>query len=399
MGADLRPSPGTLVVLVPHAAALLVVAAALRSGTVAPAERVVLVTTSRAGVPEAARDLRTTTGWELLTAQVDEVRSYDALVTPYHPLAWTPVAEDEVAAWRARLSEHLGLGDGPVRLLLHDLHLSPARSLAVAFPAAPIEVYVDDLAAWAPTPVVLEDEVATRVQRLVHLDLWPGVAPRLLAETGRGTTALDPGELRALARELPAPEHGGDEGTRFAVVVEEDLQGYGLSEDEAAELARRQVALARAHGADRVVVVHDPVPVLGTESDLLAEAGAEELDGAAVALATVLALDPVVVIASSSALLSLGRRPAVAVQPEDVLRRLRPWGHPARVPLVLTALRHGRYADNDPAQAEATQQLVDALSHAVQPVLHAGLADRSRGLRIEHPALAARYYHPGNPLA
>ncbi|SDE22693.1 hypothetical protein [Auraticoccus monumenti] len=399
MSVDRRPAAGTLVVLVPHGAALLVVAAALRSGTVAASERVVLLTTSRAGVPEAARDLRSTPGWELLTAQVDQVLDYDALVTPFHPLAWTPVTEDEVAGWRTRLAEQLGVGDAPVRLLLHDLHLSPARSLAVAFPDAPIEVYVDDLAAWAPTPVVLEDEVAARLQRLVHLDLWPGVAPRLLAETDRTTTALDPRELRSLAAALPAPESDGGPTTRFAVVVEEDLHGFGLDEDEAAKLARRQVALARAHGADRVVVVHDPVPVLGSDSDLLAEAGAEELDGAALALVTVLALRPVVVIGCSSALLSLAGRPAVAVQPEDVLRRLRPWGHPARVPLVLTALRYGRYADNDPAQARATQQLVDALSHAVQPVLHASLADRSRGLRIEHPALAARYYHPGNPLA
>lgn len=399
MSTDPRPEPGTLVVLVPHGAALLMVAAALRSGAVAPSERVVLLTTSRAGVPEAARDLRATPGWELLTAQVREVLDYDALVAPFHPLAWTPVAAEEVAGWHDRLVDYLGTGDGPVRLLLHDLHLSPARSLAVAFPTAPIEVYVDDLAAWAPTPVVLEDEVAARVRRLVHLDLWPGVAPRLLAETSPATTGLGPEELRALAAALPGPAHDDTGTTRYAVVVEEDLGGYGLDEDEAAELARRQVTLARAHGADRVVVVHDPVPVLGTESDLLAEAGAEELDGAVLALTTVLALRPVVVIGSSSTLLSVAGRPAVAVQPEDVLRRLRPWGHPARVPLVLTALRYGRYADNDPDQARATQQLVDALSHAVQPVLHADLADRSRGLRIEHPALAARYYHPGNPRA
>ncbi|MVA75968.1 hypothetical protein GC722_08020 [Auraticoccus sp. F435] len=388
------PTPGTLLVLVPHSTAWLFVTAALRAGLLGHPERLVLVTTSQSGVPEAGDELRRTLGWDRLNTDVDVVLDHDELVAPHHPLGWTPTTPAELARWRELLLQRAGLGGGPVRLLLRDLHLAPARTLAAALPEAAVDVYAEDLSAWAATPTVLEPSVAGRVGRLLHVDLWPGLIPRLLAETGCRPVALDPAQLRALAGEVAPPSEPGR--GRVAVLVEEDLAGLGLDEEEVAALVARQLAAAHAAGADRVRAVRDPLPALGSDSEALAEAGLVELDEDAVPLAAVLAADPVVVVGCRSTLLLTAGVPAVAVQPEGVLERLRPWAHPSRLPLVLTALRCG--PDAPAAGLAEVQQLVDALAHTTQPALHPAGATPARALAAERPGLAERFLLPGNPL-
>ena len=63
-----------------------------------------------------------------------------------------------------------------------NLHLEPALILGQAFADATIDVYVDGLMGYGPTRSAVPPQVGTRVQRVLHPDLVPGVRPLLLRE-------------------------------------------------------------------------------------------------------------------------------------------------------------------------------------------------------------------------
>jgi hypothetical protein len=68
--------------------------------------------------------------------------------------------------------------------VVESIQVEPALALVNVFPSASVEVYADGLMSYGPTRNKLEPLVTTRINRLLHLDLVPGLRPLLLSEYG-----------------------------------------------------------------------------------------------------------------------------------------------------------------------------------------------------------------------
>ncbi|MGW3242940.1 polysialyltransferase family glycosyltransferase [Streptomyces sp. NPDC001070] len=158
-------------------------AAALDAGLFAPARRRVLLVSNNAAVPETSPALDTAPGFGALRGRFDRVLSWNDTIAPLHPSGWSP-RPDDVPLWERHLRRLWGLGEDEIELVVESLHVAPALTLVDVFQGAPVEVYADGLMAYGPTRDKLDSLVITRVNRLLHLDLVPGLRPLLLSEHG-----------------------------------------------------------------------------------------------------------------------------------------------------------------------------------------------------------------------
>ncbi|MBB5119653.1 hypothetical protein AF335_27920 [Streptomyces eurocidicus] len=158
-------------------------AAALDTGCFSPADRRLLLVANTAAVPETTPALDEAPGFASLRTRFDEVLSWNETISPFHPSGWSP-RPDDAPLWERHLRLLWGLGSGPVELIVESLQVSPAHAVALCFPDAPLEVYADGLMSYGPTRNKLDPLVGTRVRRLLHLDLVPGLRPLLLGEFG-----------------------------------------------------------------------------------------------------------------------------------------------------------------------------------------------------------------------
>ncbi|PJE96751.1 hypothetical protein CUT44_17165 [Streptomyces carminius] len=201
-----------LVVTTSHGAALL--AAAADAGLLGPARERLPVVASAAPVPEAVPAPAAPPGAAPPLARFGRVLSWDAVVRPLHPGGWVPRADD-APLWERQLRALWGLGGAGVELVVERVESAPARALARIFPDAPLTVLAPGLSAYGPTPGRLDPLTGTRVRRVLHPDVLPGLRPLLLAEFGTAARAVPATALRAVAaewaRELepPVPEAGG----------------------------------------------------------------------------------------------------------------------------------------------------------------------------------------------
>ncbi|MGR8008736.1 alpha-2,8-polysialyltransferase family protein [Streptomyces hypolithicus] len=155
-------------------------AAAIDSDCFGPGRRLLLVS-NNAMTPETTPALDEMPGFDRLRSRFDRVLSWNETIAPFHPGAWSPRADD-VPLWERHLRLLWGLGDDTVELFVESIQVNPALALAELFPDAPVEVYADGLMSYGPTRNKLHPLVGTRVRRLLHLDLVPGLAPLLLGE-------------------------------------------------------------------------------------------------------------------------------------------------------------------------------------------------------------------------
>lgn len=102
---------------------------------------------------------------------------------PFHPGGWAPRLDD-VPIWERHLRLAWGLGDDPVELAVESIQVNPALGVTQIFTGAPVTVYADGLMSYGPTRNKIDPLVGTRVDRLLHLDLVPGLQPLLLTEFG-----------------------------------------------------------------------------------------------------------------------------------------------------------------------------------------------------------------------
>ncbi|MFF2526390.1 polysialyltransferase family glycosyltransferase [Streptomyces liangshanensis] len=160
-------------------------AAALDAGLFGPrtGTRRILLVSNNAEVPETALQLSEMYGYERILTRFDEVVSWNALIYPHHPGAWTP-RDSESVIWQRLFRRALGIGDVPVELAVESIQVSPARALATIFAESAVHVYADGLMSYGPTRERLPGSIGNRVQRVLHLDLIPGLRPLLLSETG-----------------------------------------------------------------------------------------------------------------------------------------------------------------------------------------------------------------------
>jgi hypothetical protein len=358
-------------------------AAALDAGCFDAADRRILLVSNNAANPETAPAVDVMPGFEQLRTRFDDVVSWNEAIFPFHPGGWSPRVED-VPMWERYLRLAWGLGDDDVALAVESIQVQPALGVAQMFPDAPLTVYADGLMSYGPTRNKLDPLVGTRVERLLHLDLVPGLKPLLLTEfdvtpelvpTAEFTKVL--AELVGTGAELPDVEEP-------ALLLGQYLSALNiLSADQEEGLHVRMLKGAVELGHSRVVF--KPHPSAPARFTRRLEEEAEQLGVDLTVLDTpVLAevlyqrMRPALVVGcfstgllTASALYGL---PVARVGTETLLERLTPYENSNRVPVTVVDALLPELADKDAVaeqrngmDTDALAALVRAVGYAMQP--------------------------------
>ncbi|MFD9503546.1 polysialyltransferase family glycosyltransferase [Streptomyces sp. NPDC060035] len=161
-------------------------AAALDAGQFGPGQdshRILLVS-NNAEIPETALRLEEMRGYGDIAARFDSVVDWNEAISPHHPSGWGPRSE-ETELWQRAFRLAWGIEpETPVDLAVESIQVNPARALAAIFAESALHVYADGLMSYGPTRNKVPVSIACRIQRVLHLDLVPGLKPLLLAEAG-----------------------------------------------------------------------------------------------------------------------------------------------------------------------------------------------------------------------
>lgn len=331
-------------------------AAALDSGLFGEDDRRVLLVSNNAAVPETTLPLDRMAGFAALRDRFDEVRSWNETIAPFHPGGWSPWPDD-VPMWERHLRLLWRLGDDEVELAVESIQVDPALALARLFPTARIDVYADGLMSYGPTRNRLDLLVTTRVRRLLHLDLVPGLTPLLLSEHGVAPEVVPVDAFTAVlarvcagrpagtATEDPAPAASdGDEGGP-ALLLGQYLADLGiLSAEEEERLHLGMLRGAAARGHRRIVFKPHPSVPAGWSLPLEKEAARLGVDLAfhdtpSLAEALFPRLRPALVVGCFSTALLTARTfyglPVARTGTELLLERLTPYQNGNRVPVTI----------------------------------------------------------------
>ncbi len=392
------------------------VAAAWDAGVLPRRERTVLVVQHNVPAPETTDDFTAGPAFAALADRFDAVVAWNDVVTPYHPKEWKPRPAD-VPLWERLLRERWGLGDGPLEIVGESVATPPTGALVAIFSSAAVSVYADGLMVYGPTRFDLRHDVGGRVERLLHLDLLPGVRPTLLAEwdvpgvvvpaesfrkiVGALTEQAVAADVARAEREGPTNGHSAvvpralaerlPEAGSYALLLGQYMAAIGLITDaEEAALHRRMIQMAADRGFTRVLLKpHPSAPRQGT-AELVEHArtlGVELEVAPAAVLAESLYGEsaPGLVVSCFSTALATARAlygvPTQNVGTRMLLERLEPYPNSNRVPAVaIDALGRsgGRWED-----AAAMQRLVRAVSYCQQPQLLARFRDETADLLRE----------------
>ncbi|MFI9204694.1 polysialyltransferase family glycosyltransferase [Streptomyces sp. NPDC053048] len=382
-------------------------AAALDAGLYPASGRRLLLVANTAAVPETTPAFDEAPGFERLRARFDGVLSWNGTISPFHPSGWSP-RPDDAPLWERHLRLLWGLGTDDVELVLESLQVNPAHAVAQLFADAPIDVYADGLMSYGPTRSKLDPLIGTRVRRLLHLDLVPGLVPLLLTEFGVEPEVV-PGEVftKVLAELSDAAAPGLPRAPEDAAL----LLGQYLSaldiltpeEEERLHVTMLRGAVARGHRA----VVFKPHPSAPARwSRLLEEEagrlGAEltVLDAPVLAEAVYQRLRPALVVACFSTALLTARTfyglPVARAGTDLLLERLTPYQNSNRVPVtivdaLLPALEDPDGRETDPP--ERIGALLAAVGYAMQPQILPGLRPAAeRYLSAHLDARTWRYF-------
>ncbi|MET8024417.1 alpha-2,8-polysialyltransferase family protein [Streptomyces avermitilis] len=364
-------------------------AAALDTECFAPADRRILLVSNNAATPETTPGVDEMPGFDHLRGRFDEVISWNETISPFHPGGWAPRLDD-VPLWERHLRLAWRLGDDDVELAVESIQVNPALGLAQIFTGAPVTVYADGLMSYGPTRNKIDPLVGTRVTRLLHLDLVPGLKPLLLTEFGVEpeivpTDAFSKvlGELVDTGDALPAIDEP-------ALLLGQYLSALGiLTAEEEENLHVRMLKGAIELGHTRVVF--KPHPTAPARWSRLLEREAEKLGADLTVLDTpVLAevlyqrMRPALVVGCfSTALLTasaLYGLPVARIGTESLLDRLTPYENSNRVPVTivdaLLPLLTDRAAVTEQRQGldvEDLTCLVRAVGYAMQPKIYPDL--------------------------
>ncbi|MFI0739695.1 polysialyltransferase family glycosyltransferase [Streptomyces sp. NPDC021100] len=380
-------------------------AAALDAGLFPAAGRRLLLVANNAAVPETSPGLDRTPGFDRLRTRFDDVLSWNETISPLHPGGWSP-RPDDVPLWERHLRLLWDLGTDEVSLVLESLQVDPAQAVARIFPDAPLDVYADGLMSYGPTRDKLDPLVGTRVRRLLHLDLVPGLRPLLLREFGVRPEIV-PGDvvtkvLAELADATPLPP--APEGA--ALLLGQYLSALGILTPEEEE--RLHVRMLRgAAGRGHRDVVFKPHPTAPARWSRLLEDEAGRLgvrltvlDGTALAEAVFQRLRPALVAGCfSTALVTAGAfygLPAARTGTDLLLDRLSPYENSNRVPVtivdaLLPALEKAS-GDAAPPDAAELNGLLSAVGYAMQPRINPDLRPAAERYLAHHLTARTRRY-------
>ncbi|MEU9264093.1 polysialyltransferase family glycosyltransferase [Streptomyces sp. NPDC048251] len=387
-------------------------AAALDAGLFEPTDRRLLLVTNNAVNPEITPSVDAMPGFARIRERFDEVLSWNETIAPFHPGGWGPRGDD-IPMWERYVRLLWDLGDDEVRLAVESIQVNPALALCQMFTGAPVDAYADGLMSYGPTRDKIDPLVGTRVDRLLHLDLVPGLTPLLLTEFGVPPVLVPSeaflkvlGELAEDETEVPAPEE------QPALLLGQYLSALGIlgdAEEEELHLGMVRGAVALGHRR----LVFKPHPVAPARWSRLLEDEAKKL-GAELALLDrpVLAevayqrLRPALVVGCfSTALLTaagLYGLPVARVGTGTVLARLAPYQNSNRVPLTIVDALLPDLADGPAVEAWAMPSaervaelaaLLKAVGFAMQPKIYPGLqAEAERYLSTHLDPHTWRYF-------
>lgn len=374
-------------------------AAALDAGQFGPragARRILLVA-NNAAVPETATLLSEMHGWSPVSARFDEVLDYNHEIRPHHPAAWHPRGAD-VPLLQRLLRGAWDLGDGPLDLVVESVTAPPAKALVAIFADADVHVYADGLMSYGPTRERLPQHVACRVQRLLHLDLVPGLEPLLLTEYGVPAEVVPNEAFRAVLDEvsaaapaLPAGADGhgdgdGDaDGAPTAVLLGQYLAALNIL-SHAEEEALHGRMLRGAAAAGHTSVLFKPHPTAPARySTVLQKAAADAGVALTVQEEPMLAealygtLRPRLVVGCfSTAMLTAATCygiPVARVGTETLLERLTPYQNSNRIPVTIvdSIVPELGGADRPARDSAQLAGLLTAVGYCMQAENHARL--------------------------
>ncbi|MFF7448640.1 MULTISPECIES: polysialyltransferase family glycosyltransferase [unclassified Streptomyces] len=360
-------------------------AAALDSDLFDGAERRVLLVFNNSATPETTPALDEMPGFAPLRDRFDAVLSWNAAIHPFHPGAWTP-RTDDIPLLERYLRLLWDLGDDRVELVLESIQVTPALTVAQLFTGAPVHVYADGLMSYGPTRNKLDPLVGTRVRRLLHLDLVPGLTPLLLTEFGVPAQVVPTGaflkvlsELAESVEDLPVLPDGS------ALLLGQYLSALNIlsaAEEEDLHVRMMRGAVARGHRS----IVFKPHPtaparysrVLETEADRLG-VDLTVLDSPVLAEVLFDKVRPALVVGCFSTALFTASAfydlPVARIGTEPLLDRLTPYQNSNRVPAVLADAvlpDLERRAGEDPLPAEELTDLVTAVGFTMQDRIYPG---------------------------
>ncbi|WP_375485245.1 polysialyltransferase family glycosyltransferase [uncultured Jatrophihabitans sp.] len=181
------------------------IAAGIDAGRFGAGDRRVVIVSDNGPAPEIGTSLAQSPGFAVLRDRVDRVVSWNDLIAPLHPSAWSP-RDVEVPMLARALLAHLGLEEPPGELVVESIAVAPARAVATLLRDCPVSVVSDGLMSYGPTRNHLPGELGSRMRRVLYLDLVPALRPVLLREEGVDTDALpDEPVLKVMAEATSVP--------------------------------------------------------------------------------------------------------------------------------------------------------------------------------------------------
>ncbi|MGN9759461.1 polysialyltransferase family glycosyltransferase [Streptomyces sp. SD31] len=382
-------------------------AAALDAGLFEPADRRLLLVTNNATNPEIAPSVDAMPGFTPISERFDEVRSWNATISPFHPSGWSPRADD-IPMWERYVRLLWGLGDDEIQLAVESVQANPALALCQLFTGAPVDVYANGLTSYGPTRDKVDPLVGTRIGRLLHLDLVPGLTPLLLTEFGVPSEIVPSeaflkvvGELAEGQDDLAGGSSSSDD--RPALLLGQHLSALGILTDaEEAELHLQMVRGAVELGhRDLVFKPHPLAPAHWSRllEDEATKLGARLtfLDRPVLAEVAFQRLRPALVVGCfSTALLTaagLYGVPVARVGTDTLLARLTPYQNSNRVPLTIVDALLPDSADASavsgwemPARKRVDElaALLKAVGFAMQPKIYPGLRGAAETYLSQH---------------
>lgn len=383
-------------------------AAALDSGCFAPAGRRILLVSNNAVTPETTPSLDEMPGFERLRTRFDDVVSWNEAVFPFHPGGWDP-RPDDVPLWERYLRLAWDIGDDDVSLAVESIQVDPALAVTRIFTDAPVTVYADGLMSYGPTRNKIDPLVGTRVERLLHLDLVPGLRPLLLTEFGVAPEVVPTPAFTKVLAELADTGAGLPEAEAPALLLGQYLSALGiLSAEEEEDLHVRMLRGAVELGHSRVLFKPHPTAPARFIRGLEREAGVlgaelTVLDTTVLAEVLYQRTRPALVVGCfSTALLTASELyglPVARVGTDTLLARLSPYENSNRVPVTIV---HALLPAPDDRAAvaerrrgmdtEALAELLRAVGYAMQPKILTGLRAGAERHLSTRPADETRVY-------
>ncbi|CAL9443557.1 hypothetical protein SUDANB6_02290 [Streptomyces sp. enrichment culture] len=384
-------------------------AAALDTGCFAPADRRILLVSNNAATPETTPAVDEMSGFERLRTRFDDVVSWNEAIYPFHPGGWSPRTED-VPLWERHLRRLWRLGDDDVALAVESIQVHPALGVTQIFTDAPVTVYADGLMSYGPTRTKLDPLVGTRVERLLHLDLVPGLTPLLLTEFDVAPETVPTAAFTKVLAELADTGDPLPDVAEPALLLGQYLSALDiLSPDEEEDLHVRMLRGAAGLGHERVVFKPHPSAPARFASALEREAeqlgvGLTVLDTPVLAEVLYQRMRPALVVGCfSTGLLTastLYALPVARVGTDTLLDRLTPYENSNRVPVTIVDALLPEPSDRAAVterrrstDVDTLTALVRAVGYAMQPKILTGLRPEAEEyLRTRLDAHTRRYF-------